>query len=87
MHVYKTLWMAVLIRISMKLSCTMYLEKFPLDYQICYIKISTCKLYGVLSLIEMKSSLYVGLSVLHSIAADSCYQCRNLKECHSPGVK
>jgi len=22
----------------------MYLEKFPLDYQICFIKISTCKL-------------------------------------------
>jgi len=34
----------VFIRMAMKLSCTMYLEKFPLDYQICYIKISTCEL-------------------------------------------
>jgi len=40
------------IRMAMKLSCTMYLNKFPLDFQICYIKISTCKLcYGFISFI------------------------------------
>jgi len=55
---------------AMKLSCTMYLEKFPLDYQICYIKISTCELtlWRPLLLLLLLLLLYnMGTAIKHPV--------------------